>query len=131
MPIATAVVTPPSSGGWLVSPDGRELPLRAATLRGDAGGGLARSVLEQRFTNPYDEPLRLRYALPLPVDGAVAGFRFRIGDRTVTGEIRSREAARERYEEALVEGQDRAPWSSRSDPTSSPRSWGTCRRIPT
>ena len=104
MPIATAVVTPPSSGGWLVSPDGRELPLRAATLRAAAGGGLARSVLEQQFTNPYDEPLRLRYALPLPVDGAVAGFSFRIGDRTVVGEIRSREEARERYEEALVAG---------------------------
>ena len=104
MPTATAVVTPPSNGGWLVSPDGRELPLRAASLRAEALGGLARSILEQRFTNPYDEPLRLRYALPLPADGAVAGFRFRIGDRTVTGEIRSREAAREQFEQALVEG---------------------------
>jgi Ca-activated chloride channel family protein len=72
-------------------------------LRADAGQP-ARSILEQQFTNPYDEPLRLRYALPLPVDGAVAGFSFRIGDRTVAGEIRSREEARERYEEALVEG---------------------------
>jgi Ca-activated chloride channel family protein len=110
MPIAvtTAVASQASAGGWLVSPEGWELALRDAALRVEAAGGLARSVLVQHFANPYDEPLRLRYALPLPADGAVAGFCFRIGEHTVRGEIRSREAARERYEQALVEGRTAA-----------------------
>jgi len=38
-----------SCGGRLVSPDGRDLPLRGAEIRVEAGGGIARAVLEQRF----------------------------------------------------------------------------------
>jgi Ca-activated chloride channel family protein len=87
-----------------VTSDGRELPLRGASIRAEAGAGLARTVVEQRFSNPHDEPLRVLYRLPLPVDGAVAGFRFQLGDRTVTGEIRARTEAREAFEQALVEG---------------------------
>jgi hypothetical protein len=36
---------------------------------------------------PHAEPLHVTYSLPLPADGAVAGYQFRIGDRRVVGEI--------------------------------------------
>ncbi len=98
----------PSHGGRLVSTDGRTLPLRSASLHTEARGGVARVVLEQRFENPHAEPLAVTYSLPLPADAAVSGFAFRIGERRVVGEIDGRKAARERYEQALVEGRSAA-----------------------
>ncbi len=93
-----------SSGGRLLATDGRVLPLTEARLRAEARGGVARVVLEQRFENPYADPLTVTYLLPLPADAAVSGFAFTIGDRRVVGEVDRREAARERYQQALVEG---------------------------
>jgi Ca-activated chloride channel family protein len=94
----------PQTESRLVAADGRTLPLHAVQMSCEAGGGLARTHLVQRFRNPYAEPLALTYQLPLPADGAVAAFSFRIGDRRVVGEIDRREAARDRFEQALIEG---------------------------
>jgi Ca-activated chloride channel family protein len=97
-----------SSGGRLVSVDGRALPLRDATLRADARGGIARVTVAQRFENPYDTPLHVTYSLPLPADGAVSGFCFTAGERRIVGEIDRRDSARERFEQAIVEGRTAA-----------------------
>ncbi|MDB4966512.1 MAG: hypothetical protein JWN44_2201 [Myxococcales bacterium] len=97
-----------STGGRLVSVDGRTLPLRGVTLRADARAGLARVVLEQRFTNAHAEPLSVTYLLPLPADGAVSAFAFRIGERRIVGEVDRRAAARERFEEAVASGRTAA-----------------------
>lgn len=94
-----------SNGGRLVTADGRTLPLRGVTLTADARGGLVRAVLDQRFVNPYAEALRVSYLVPLPVDGALAGYAIRIGDRRIVGEVDRIQAARERFETALLEGQ--------------------------
>jgi Ca-activated chloride channel family protein len=91
-------------GGTLVSVEGKTLPLRAAAVTGAAEGGLARVVLRQTFANPHAEPLTVTYLFPLPADGAVAGYEFRIGERTVKGQVDRRQAARERFEQALTEG---------------------------
>ncbi len=93
-----------SAGARLVAVDGRGLPLRRVDIRGHAQGGLARITLEQRFQNPYPEPLRVTYQMPLPADAAVSGFAFRIGERRIVGEVDRVAAARERFEEALLEG---------------------------
>ncbi len=92
------------AGGRLVSVDGRVLPMRSVGLRGEAGGGLARIILEHRFKNEYPDPLRVTFQMPLPPDAAVAGYSFQIDDRRVVGEVDRLEAARERFEQALVEG---------------------------
>jgi Ca-activated chloride channel family protein len=97
-----------SRGGRLVATDGRELPLAAVHLATQAGGGIARTILTQRFENPFDEPLLVRYLLPLPSDGAVSGFAFTVGGELVQGEVAPRAAARERFERALVEGRTAA-----------------------
>ena len=99
-----AVFEPTTSSGRVVTADGRELPLRATRLVVRAQGGLATVRLLQAFANPFAEPLQVTYQLPLPADAAVAGFCFRIGDRTVRGEIDRRQAARERFERAIAEG---------------------------
>ncbi len=99
---------PPSNGGRMISTTGRALPLLGATVSADAAGGVARVTVEQRFQNPYAEPLAVTYSLPLPSDGAVSGFSFRVGGRRVVGEIDRKRAARERYEQALMEGHSAA-----------------------
>ncbi|HZO16923.1 MAG TPA: VIT domain-containing protein, partial [Polyangiaceae bacterium] len=96
------------SGGRLVTPDGRTLPLEGTSLETTACGGIARTVLRQRFRNVFAEPLQVVYQVPLPADGAVSGYAFVIGDRRIVGEVDKKEAARERYEQALVEGRSAA-----------------------
>lgn len=61
-------------------------------------------MLEQRFVNPHAEPLRVSYLVPLPVDGALAGYAIRVGDRRIVGEVDRIRVARERFETALIEG---------------------------
>ncbi len=92
------------NGAIVVATDGRTLPLVATELHADACGGLARVVLVQTFTNPHAEPLRVTYQVPLPADAAVSGYRFRIGEREIVGEVDRKDRARERFEQALVEG---------------------------
>jgi Ca-activated chloride channel homolog len=92
-----------STGARLVTVDGRGLPLRRVDIRGHAQGGLARITLEQRFQNPYPDPLRVTYQMPLPAEAAVSGYAFRIGERRIVGEVDRVAAARERFEEALLE----------------------------
>ncbi|MDP1827297.1 MAG: VIT domain-containing protein [Archangium sp.] len=97
-----------SSGGRLVTLDGRALPLVGASLAADAKGGLVRITLEQTFRNPHDEPLRVTYSLPLPADGAVSGFAFRIGEERVVGQVDAKQRARQRFEDAILEGRTAA-----------------------
>ncbi len=97
-----------STGGRLVSVDGRPFPLLGASLTADAKGGLVRVKLEQTFRNPYAEPLRVTYKLPLPADGAVSGFAFRVGETRVVGEVDSKKQARQRFEDAILDGRTAA-----------------------
>lgn len=106
--IDTAQLEPSSSGARLVATGGRELPLVHSALRAEAAAGIARVVLEQTFVNRHQEPLHVRYQLPLPADGAVSGFSFRIGELRITGEIDRRQRARERFEQALASGRSAA-----------------------
>lgn len=91
-------------GGRLVATDGALLPLRSTDLSVEAGGGIARVVLTQRFVNPHREPLTVEYLLPLPSDGAVSGFRFHVGETLVVGEVDRKQRARERFAEAVAGG---------------------------
>jgi Ca-activated chloride channel family protein len=89
-------------------PVARSLPLVGMRVTTDACNGLARVVVEQRFRNPHDVPLSVTYALPLPADAAVSAFSFVIGERRIEGDIAGRQEARERFEDALLEGKSAA-----------------------
>jgi Ca-activated chloride channel family protein len=97
-----------TSGCLAVDTAGRVLPLRRTHLAAEAGAGHARVTLEQTFHNPHPEPLDVTYTLPLPADGAVAGFRFVVGEHEVVGEVQPKAQARETFETALVEGRTAA-----------------------
>ena len=96
-----------SNGGRLVAPEGI-LPLLGTTLEATARGGLCRLVLRQRFHNPHQEPLSVTYSLPVPEDAAVSGFAFTLGDRRIVGEIDRKASARQRFEDAILEGRTAA-----------------------
>lgn len=106
--LSPAVLSPMTSCGTVVTADGRTLPLRATRLVVRAAAGLARVQLVQTFGNPFAEPLHVTYRLPLPADAAVGGFRFRLGDQHIQGEIDRRAAARERFEQAIAQGRTAA-----------------------
>ena len=113
IPMPTAMnPSPPShhdsAGGELVSVDGRALPLLDTSLAVEAHGGLARVVLKQRFVNRYDEPLAVRYQVPLPAEGAVSGFAFELDGRRTVGVVERKAVAKRRYEEAIVAGHSAA-----------------------
>ncbi|MDP3235621.1 MAG: VIT domain-containing protein [Myxococcales bacterium] len=97
-----------SSGGRLVAVDGRTLPLTGASLTADAKAGVVQVKLTQTFHNPHAEPLRVTYSLPLPADGAVSGFSFTIGDQRIVGEVDTKQQARRRFEDAVLEGRTAA-----------------------
>ena len=71
----------------LVAVDGRTYPLKSARLTARAEAGLAQSTLAQRFGNPYPEALEVVYSLAVPADGAVTGYRIRIGDTVSVGNV--------------------------------------------
>src|SRR6185295_13302422 len=101
------MMTSPSVSSSLVT-ETSALPLKSAALQVNARGGVAHAVLEQRFSNESRVAMRVTYTLPLPADAAVSGFRFRIGERTIEGTVDRKKRARERFEEALANGQTAA-----------------------
>jgi len=79
-------------------------PLKHTAITARVGGMAAVYDVEQEFENPFDEPIEAVYVFPLGDDGAVSGYRIAIGERTITGEIRTRDDARQIYERARSEG---------------------------
>jgi len=106
--LSPALPTSAPTCGQLVTADGRTLPLQQTRLVVRAAGGFATVRLVQTFANPHQEPLHVRYQLPLPADAAVGGFSFRLGDQVVRGEIDARRRARERFEQAIASGRTAA-----------------------
>ncbi len=104
--VSAPVSRPPASlnGGQLVTAEGRALPLLGVHITARARGGVAEVVLEQRFRNPHDVPLAVTYSFPLPAEAAISAYSFTVGGRRVAGEIDRRALARERFEQALLEG---------------------------
>jgi Ca-activated chloride channel family protein len=67
-------------------------------------GPVARVHVRQSFVSPADRWLEGVYVFPLPESAAVDGYRMRIGERIVEGELREREAAKQAYAAAREAG---------------------------
>ena len=80
------------------------LPLRRTKVRTDIAGILARTVVEQRFENPFEEKIEVTYVFPLPEDAAVTDFVMTIGSRRIRGVIRERGEAERIYAAARAQG---------------------------
>ncbi len=107
--LASARPAAASAAGSLraLSPDRTLLgacPLERTDVRIEVAGGIARSVVRQRFRNPFDGPIEAVYAFPLPEDAAVHAMEMRVDDRVVRAQLMRRAAARESYEGARRAG---------------------------
>jgi hypothetical protein len=67
----------------------------------------SRTLLTQTFSNPSSTKgiKELRYTFPLYDGVSVVGFKCRVGDRVITGEVKEKEKAREVYKAAVAAGE--------------------------
>jgi Ca-activated chloride channel family protein len=102
-----AVIAPATPGALRVSgKDGDvvEMPLKHTAVTIEVTAFVARTTIEQIFENPFDEPVEAVYTFPLGARAAVDDFEFVVGNRTIRGEIKRREEARQVYETARAAG---------------------------
>ena len=81
------------------------LPLKALDVKAHILGLVTRVEVTQTFVNTHREPLEAVYIFPLPPRAAVSGFTMRVGGRLVVGTLHERQAARQKYAEAIRKGQ--------------------------
>ncbi len=62
------------------------------------------TIVEQRFDNPFDQPLEAIHLFPLPEDGAVTEVELRAGEMVVRAECRERGEAERTFEQARRDG---------------------------
>ncbi|MGE0546989.1 MAG: VIT domain-containing protein [Kofleriaceae bacterium] len=79
-------------------------PLRHTDVRTRVSGMSAIYAVEQTFENPYDEPIDAVYVFPLGDEAAVTSYAIVIGDRTIAGEIKTKDDARATYANARAQG---------------------------
>jgi len=81
-----------------------EAPLQSTAVAFQVSGIVARARVVQTFRNPGDGWYEGVYVFPLPENSAVDRLRLRVGERTIEGEIREREAAQRTYAAARAQG---------------------------
>ncbi|KAF9102323.1 hypothetical protein BGX27_011040, partial [Mortierella sp. AM989] len=66
-----------------------------------------RTKLIQTFFNPQANGAieQLRYTFPLYDGVSVVGFTCRIGDRTIVGQVKDREKAKQDFQDAVIRGE--------------------------
>lgn len=94
----------PHGLGGLATLDGRAFPLQRVVVRASIAGPCARTVVEQRFANPYRESLDVTWTFPLPVDGALVELELEAGEIRVRGECQEREQAERTFGSARDRG---------------------------
>ncbi|MBV7296844.1 marine proteobacterial sortase target protein [Enterovibrio sp. NIFS-20-8] len=83
---------------WLAAPQ------LSTSVQMKVTGLITRAKVEQRFTNPSDDWVDVRYLFPLPEDAAVDHLRIYVGERIIEGEIQPKAKAREQFNQAATEG---------------------------
>ncbi|MBI5485750.1 MAG: PDZ domain-containing protein [Deltaproteobacteria bacterium] len=101
---------PPPTQGTLMAKDANgedagEFPLKHTEVSAEISGYIAKTLVEQTYTNPYREVIEAVYTFPLPGMAAVNDFVMQIGERKIVGLIRPREEAERIYAQARARGQ--------------------------
>ncbi len=82
-----------------------EFPLQHTSVEAFVDGYLARTVVKQKYANPYQEVIEAVYVFPLGALAAVHDFVMQVGPRRIVGVVRPREEAEQIYREAKERGQ--------------------------
>ncbi|MFH0889479.1 MAG: VIT domain-containing protein [Planctomycetota bacterium] len=91
----------------VIDKDGKpigECPLKHTDVKAEISGYVARVNVTQQFENPFKEKIEAIYVFPLSSDAAVDDMLMKVGERTIRGEIKKREEARQIYEAAKNAG---------------------------
>jgi Ca-activated chloride channel family protein len=82
-----------------------DFPLQHTDVSAEISGSIARTVVVQRYANPYRQVIEAVYIFPLPSLGAVNDFVMRVGSRKIIGLVRTRDEAERIYRDARARGQ--------------------------
>lgn len=88
-------------------------PLERTEVTGQLTGLFATVAVKQTFRNPLEKAAELEYLFPLPETAAVFDFELTTGDRTIRGEVRELDQAREEYDRSRRQGKQAALVESR------------------
>src|SRR3954470_19759141 len=80
------------------------LPLEGVQLRARVVDRVAEVTVEQRFGNPFSDPVEAVYIFPLAGGCAVSRFEMQVGARIIQGKVEERGEARRQYVEAIEQG---------------------------
>lgn len=80
------------------------VPLKSVRICGDIRGLYGQLAVEQLYVNEGKGDLEIIYTFPLPDRAIISHFEARVGERTITGEIREKEEAFRAYDRALRKG---------------------------
>ncbi|EDM79808.1 von Willebrand factor, type A [Plesiocystis pacifica SIR-1] len=96
----------PETGAMHVMQGGKllALPLQGTSFDTVVVGTIAETEVVQTFANPFDEPIEAVYLFPLHEDAAVDDYALTLGERTIRGEMKTREDAQQTYEDAKKAG---------------------------
>ena len=83
---------------------GRAVPFKGTRAEVFLEDLLFETRIVQTYRNDEEANVEAVYTFPLPAEAVLLDFEARIGDRTLRSEAAERKEARERYEDAVVEG---------------------------
>lgn len=84
------------------------LPLTETSFDTVVVGTIAETSIIQTFHNPFEDDIEAVYVFPMPEDGAVDDYWFRIQEREIHGVMKTRDDARKMYEDAKEDGRSAA-----------------------
>ncbi|UCF37441.1 MAG: hypothetical protein JSU96_00795 [Acidobacteriota bacterium] len=80
------------------------VPLTGVEVDAEIAGRSSRVKISQKFCNREKVPVEAVYKFPLTEAASICGFRARVGEKVIEGNIEEREKAFEKYDEALEAG---------------------------
>jgi Ca-activated chloride channel family protein len=83
---------------------GKPIPLEGVAIEADVRDFCARVTVTQRYRNVEEKPIEALYVFPLDERAAVCGFSALVDGVEIVGEVRERDEAFERYDDAISDG---------------------------
>ncbi len=90
--------------GALCTVKGEPIALRGVDIRVRVLDAASRTTVIQHYENTEEAPVEAVYSFPLEEASAVCGFEVEIGGRTIKGRVEEKEAAFEKYDDAMAQG---------------------------
>jgi len=81
-----------------------KLSLKKIDITGHVIGKFSTFSIHQEYANDTDAVLEVTYVFPVSATATVTGFTAKVGEKIIRGKVEEKEAARKKYEKAMVRG---------------------------